>query len=61
MLGEMTPLMVEAIVQSPARKILMPLRSAGVEIVGLRDEPIPHLITELAERVALFIGERDNV
>jgi hypothetical protein len=61
MLGEITPDMVEAIVQSPARKILMPLRSAGIEVVGLRDEPIPHLIDELAERVASLIGEQENV
>ena len=61
MLGEITPAMVEAIVQSPARKILMPLRSAGVEIVGMRDEPIPHLIEELAARVASLIGEKEDV
>ena len=61
MLGEITPVMVESIVQSPARKILMPLRSAGIEVVGLKDEPIPHLIEELAERVASLIGERENV
>jgi len=61
MLGEITLAMVEAIVQSPAHKILMPLRSAGIEVVGLRDEPIPHLIEELAERVASLIGERENV
>jgi hypothetical protein len=61
MLGEITPVMVEAIVQSPARKILMPLRSAGIEVIGLRDEPIPHLIDELVERVASLIGEKENV
>lgn len=57
MLGEITPAMVEAIVQSPARKVLMPLKSFGIEIVGLKEEPIPHLIEELAQRVALLIKE----
>ena len=57
MLGEMTPAMVEAIVQSRARKVIMPLRSAGIELVGLKDEPIPHLIEELARRVASLIRE----
>jgi len=57
MLGEMTPAMVEAIMQSPARKVLMPLRSSGIDIVGLGDEPIPHLIEELAQRVATLIKE----
>ena len=61
MLGEMTPAMVDALVRSPARKIVMPLKSAGIEVVGLRDEPIPHLIEELARRVASVIGESDNV
>lgn len=51
MLGEMTPGMVEAIMQSPARKVVMPLKSPGVEVVGLRGEPIPHLIDELAKRI----------
>jgi len=55
MLGEITPAMVEAITQSPARKVLMPLRSPGVELVGLKDEPIPHLIEELVQRVALLV------
>jgi len=55
MLGEITPAMVEAIMQSPARKVLMPLRSPGVELVGLKDEPIPHLIEELVQRVALLV------
>jgi len=57
MLGEMTPAMVEAIAQSRARKVIMPLRSAGIELVGLKDEPIPHLIEELARRVASLIRE----
>ncbi|MBI5116013.1 DUF3842 family protein [Candidatus Poribacteria bacterium] len=61
MLGEMTPTMVEAIVQSPARKVVMPLKSAGIEIVGLKNEPIPHLIDELARRVAEIVRETKDV
>jgi len=57
MLGEMTPAMVEAIMQSPAQKVLMPLRSSGVDLVGLRDEPIPHLMEELLQRVATMMKE----
>ncbi len=57
MLGEITPAMVEAIVRSRARKLVMPLRSANIELVGLRDEPIPHLIEELAERVVAIMRE----
>jgi hypothetical protein len=61
MLGEMTPAMVEAIVRSRARKIVMPLRSEGIEVVGLRDEPIPHLIDELVRRVVATIKESIDV
>ncbi|GAB4350457.1 MAG: DUF3842 family protein [Candidatus Abyssubacteria bacterium] len=61
MMGEMTPAMVEAIAQSPARKIIMPLRSADVEVVGLRGEPIPHLIEELVQRVAVIVKEGKDV
>ncbi len=61
MLGEITPGMVEAIVQSRAHKIVMPLKSAGIEVVGLKDEPIPHLIEELVQRVAAIARNPENV
>ena len=57
MLGEMTPATVEAIVQSPARKTLMPLKSSGIEIAGLKDEPVPHMMEELALRIASLTKE----
>ncbi|UCD59172.1 MAG: DUF3842 family protein [Candidatus Hydrogenedentota bacterium] len=61
MLGEMTPAMVEAIVRSPGRKVIMPLKSPDIEVVGLREEPIPHLIEELTQRVAAIIKEAEDV
>ena len=61
MLGEITPDMVEAIVGSPARKVVMPLKAGDIELVGLRDEPIPHLIDELAGRVAELVRESRDV
>ena len=61
MLGEITPTMVEAIVGSAARKIVMPLKAGDIELVGLRDEPIPHLIEELAGRVAELVRESRDV
>ncbi|MFZ5652417.1 MAG: DUF3842 family protein [Bacillota bacterium] len=51
MLGEMTPAMADAISSSPAKKVLIPLVRSGVEIVGLRSEPLPHMIEELICRV----------
>jgi hypothetical protein len=61
MLGEITPAMVDALVQSRARKILMPLKSGEIELVGLKDEPIPHLIEELALRIDRIVRETYNV
>jgi len=51
MLGEMTPSMATAISSSPAKKVLIPLARSGVEIVGLRSEPLPHMIEDLVARV----------
>lgn len=51
MLGELTPKMAEAIVASPARKVLLPLSRSGIDIVGLKAEPLPHLIEELVKKV----------
>jgi hypothetical protein len=47
MLGELTPQMANAVSASPADKILLPLVRGGVELVGLKSEPLPHLIDEL--------------
>ena len=44
MLGELTPLMAKAVSESPAKKILLPLNRFNIEIVGVKNEPLPHLI-----------------
>jgi hypothetical protein len=44
MLGELTPTMAEAIMSSPAKKVLLPLSQEQVEIIGLSKEPLPHLV-----------------
>jgi hypothetical protein len=51
MLGELTPRMAEAIAESPAPKLLLPLIPGQIAIVGLKSEPLPHLIEELVRRV----------
>jgi len=51
MLGELTPKMAEAIAQSAAAKILLPLIPGRTTIVGLKSEPLPHLIDELVRKV----------
>lgn len=49
MMGEMTPLMAEAVASSPARKILLPLTQENIEVVGITPAPLPHLIESLVE------------
>ena len=51
MLGEVTPKMAEAILSSPAKKILLPLTQENVEIVGMSKEPLPHLVQEAVARI----------
>jgi hypothetical protein len=44
MMGEVTPGMAEAVCSSPARKVIVPLTQERVRIVGITDEPLPHLV-----------------
>ena len=47
MMGELTPLMAEAISSSLASKILLPLSQEKVSIVGVTPQPLPHLVEDL--------------
>ncbi|CAD7837572.1 MAG: hypothetical protein [Olavius algarvensis Delta 4 endosymbiont] len=49
MMGELTPAMARAIATSPARKLLLPLSQENIEIVGLVQAPLPHLIDALID------------
>ena len=49
MMGELTPAMARAVAASPARKLLLPLSQENVEIVGLAQAPLPHLIDALLD------------
>lgn len=58
MLGELTPDMAEAVAASTAKKILLPLNQEGIEVVGLRQEPLPHLLDELISRLREELKEK---
>jgi len=47
MMGEVTPIIAEAIAGSPAKKILIPLSQENIEIVGLAQLPLPKLVQEV--------------
>jgi hypothetical protein len=50
MMGELTPLMAEAISSSLASKILLPLSQEKVSIVGVTHQPLPHLVEDLISK-----------
>lgn len=58
MLGEVTPKMAEAVMDSPALKILLPLTQERTVIVGWNREPLPHLVEA---SVTFFMEEIKNV
>ena len=47
MMGEMTPSMVQAIGESKATKLLLPLTQEPIAIVGTIREPLPHMVDRL--------------
>lgn len=51
MLGEITPKIARAIAEADAEKILMPLNRSNIHIVGLHNEPLPHLVEMMVKRV----------
>ena len=50
MMGEVTPRIAEAITSAPALKILLPFPRAGVEIVGVIPEPLPHMVEKVVSK-----------
>ncbi|KIX11311.1 DUF3842 family protein [Dethiosulfatarculus sandiegensis] len=47
MMGEVTGEIAVAIASSDARKFLLPLTQENVEIVGVKHEPLPHLVDQI--------------
>lgn len=55
MLGEVTPLMAEAVVNSRALKILLPVNQSHLEIAGYETKPLGQLIKDALTRVKELI------
>lgn len=51
MLGEFTPKMTQAIAESPAKKMLIPLNRCNLEVIGTTGEPLPKLIEHFVDSV----------
>ena len=52
MMGEVTPAMAEAVCSSGARKLLIPLTQEKVRLVGMSNEPLPHLVNQVVEIIS---------
>lgn len=57
LLGELTPLMANAISESPARKVLIPLNRCHIIVAGTESKPLPHYIEDAVEIVKTLRGE----
>lgn len=44
MLGELSPKIAQAVAESSAKKVLIPLNRCNIEVAGVKNEPLPHLI-----------------
>lgn len=47
MMGEVTPRMAEAVSGCRAVKLILPLSQENVAVVGISDDPLPHLVDTL--------------
>lgn len=52
MLGEITPVMAEAVSDSPARKIIVPLNLCNVHIIGVQSLKIAEAMDQVAAEVS---------
>ncbi|MEH0020305.1 MAG: DUF3842 family protein [Desulfobacter sp.] len=55
MMGEVTPEMAEAVCQSDAKKVLLPLTQENIAIVGVTGFPLPQLVDELLDTHLAFL------
>lgn len=55
MLGEVTPRLAQAVVDSPARKIVLPVNRRNVEVVGVEGRTLDLLIDHAIQRILSLI------
>ncbi len=57
MLGELTPEMATYISMSRAKKILLPFTQENIEVIGVVNEPLPHMIDKLVEKIEEYVKD----
>lgn len=55
MSGEVTPGLVQAVLESSAKKVLLPLNRRKVEVVGAEGRTLDALIDHAVQRIALLL------
>ena len=55
MLGEVTPVLVQAVLESPAKKVLLPINKRKVEVVGAEGRTLDALIDHAVQRIAALL------
>lgn len=55
MLGEVTPVLVQAVLESPAKKALLPLNKWKVEVVGAEGRTLDAFIDHAVQRIACLL------
>lgn len=58
-MGELSPAMAEAISLSAADKLLLPLTQPGLEVVGTRGQPLPHLMDEAIKTIKAVMAAEE--
>jgi len=51
MMGEVTPRIAEELCSCGAKKILIPLTQENVDIVGIKSEPLPHMVQKAVQSI----------
>lgn len=60
MMGELTPEMARAIAESPAFKVIIPVRRCSMEVAGVSDKTLPDLIDDAIDIVKKYIEEKKD-
>lgn len=55
MLGEVTPVLVRAVLDSQAKKMLLPVNTRKVEVVGAEGRTLDALIDHAVQRIAFLL------
>jgi hypothetical protein len=60
MMGEVTPKMAAAVSGCAAITLILPISQENVDIIGVSDDPLPHLVdTLVSDHLKLLVGDTD--